>query len=313
MKHGVATRERDAAMIGLLYESDEWSDHKLAAELRACGCPVTMVDMRDAAAVDCALACDFLVSRVFASAQFRGNKEALVRMEALVEEALARGIPLVNPARAHGFEVDKRRAAEELACAGMVVPEVLACARPAGIDAGGLRYPCIIKPNCGGRTTFTAVARNQDEARAFLDGAPDILFIVEEYVKPERGFITRVELVDGTCALVVKRSVVAGGLSAYRLGSTYALYGDCPQEVLDAACRAGEALSIRHGSFDIIECARGACFIDANSVSNVTEDCTDTFGLDLMRAHARAIAREYRRFCQHGGGADGQDRRSGGA
>ena len=38
-------------MIGVLYESDEWSDHKLAAELEACAAPALLLDMEDAASV----------------------------------------------------------------------------------------------------------------------------------------------------------------------------------------------------------------------------------------------------------------------
>ena len=109
-----------------------------------------------------------LVSRVFASAQFRGHAASLERMARLARTAEQRGIVLVNPGRAHFFEVDKRRATETLAAAGLVTPAVYACAPPAGIDAAALAYPCVLKPNCGGRTTCTAIARSADEARAFL-------------------------------------------------------------------------------------------------------------------------------------------------
>lgn len=375
-------------MIGILYESSEWSDFKLAAELAARGCDVRMIDLalgagaRSAEAhgdgrgderapvdvlgdalLDVALSCDVLVSRIFASAVFRGHEAAHDRMACLAPAAEARGIVLVNPARAHLFEIDKQRATEALAQAGVDVPRIQTCGRLGelllAVEGGGLSYPCIIKPNCGGRTTLTAVARMAAEARAFLEGlaaasgvkapaaspaeppaasavacaagstervvplatpaapvglaspfelAPlfpiaafaeptpldpaSMTFLVEDYLEPERGFVTRVELVDGEVALVVARSVVAGGLSAYHLGSTYELYGDCPQAVRVAALAAGRALGIGFGSFDIIENGGRAYVIDANSVSNVSPDNTETFGgFDLMAAYADAIAR----------------------
>ena len=151
----------------------------------------------------------------------------------------------------------------------------------------------MLKPNCGGRTTCTAIARSADEARAFLAEAPAIELIAEEYVEPARGFLTRIEVVDGACALAVKRSVADNGLSAYRFGSTYAAYPDVPRTVTDAAERGATVLSIELGSFDVIEGARGPCLIDANSVSNVSEDCTELLGMDLMRAHAEAVARRW--------------------
>lgn len=305
------------AVIGVLYESREWSDYKLAAELAEAGCEVRMIDLAladgsdewaGAALFGAALECDLLVSRVFASAVFRKHAYAHELMANLIPAVEARGIAMVNPPRAHFFEIDKRRAVEELARAGVDVPCVQACGTSAELaaligasseDAADeastlrvLRYPCIIKPNCGGRTTYTAIARTDEEARAFLDGAPDFEFIVEDYLLPERGFITRIELVDGACELAVKRSVVDGGLSAYHLGSTYELYHDLPAPVRATAEAAGRALSIEFGSFDIIEAGGRAFVIDANSVSNVSPDNTATFGgFDLMREYARAIAR----------------------
>ena len=311
---------RGDVVIGLLYESGEWSDYKLAAELAEAGCDVRMIDaahLDPDAAAQAAVSCDVLVSRVFASAVFRGHGAAHEAMRRVCRIEEERGIPMVNPPRAHFFEIDKRRAVEELARAGVVVPRVQACGTPcellplADVPAleegdGGLdvrpacplclAYPCIIKPNCGGRTTHTAVARTAEEVRAFLAAAPAIEFIVEDYIEPERGFITRIELVDGAVALIVKRSVVEGGLSAYHLGSRYELYPECAPEVRAATEEAGRALSIGFGSFDIIENGGRAYVIDANSVSNVSPDSTETFGgFDLMREYARAIARKFER------------------
>lgn len=280
--------------VGVLYESSEWSDFKLAAELAERGLSVRMVDCATTApaeAVAAAGSCDALVSRIFASAVFRGHGRAHETMVSVIKAAGECGIPLINPARAHFFEIDKARAVVALAAAGVDVPHVQAVGMPCALEAATLSYPCIIKPNCGGRTTYTALTRSEAHARAFLDGLPAFEFVVEDYIVPERGFITRVELVDGRIALVVKRSVVAGGLSAYHLGSTYELYPDCPFAVCDAALRAGRALSIEFGSFDIIEHDGRAYVIDANSVSNVSPDNAATFGgFDLMAAYADAIA-----------------------
>ena len=143
---------------------------------------------------------------------------------------------------------------------------------------------------------YFAVARTAEEARSFLETAPQIVFVVEDYIAPERGFITRVELVDGAVALIVKRSVVKGGLSAYHLGSRYELYSECAEEIRATAVLAGRALGIGFGSFDIIENGGRAYVIDANSVSNVSPDNTETFGgFDLMREYAQAIAKRERR------------------
>lgn len=289
--------------IGVLYESDEWSDHKLAAELaaalaEACGDGAPAVETIDMTRGDCverALACDMLVSRVFASARFRGHDAALVNMGRLVDEADARGIPMVNEGRAHRYEVSKAAATERLAEAGIATPAIIAAGMPRELDASVFAYPCIIKPDCGGRSTHTLLAHDEDEAKCFLAQAPAMPFVAQEYVEPEFGYVTRIEVVDDELPLIAKRSIGDGGLSSYHAGSTYELYPDCPDAVRQAALRAAAVLGIGFGSFDVIETRHGAYFIDANSVSNVSEDCTELFGFDLMRAHARGMAR---RYCQ---------------
>lgn len=289
--------------IGVLYESDEWSDHKLAAELaaalaEACGDGAPTVEMIDMTRGDCverALACDMLVSRVFASARFRGHDAALAHMERLVGEADTRGIPMVNEPRAHRYEVSKVAATRALAEAGIATPAIIAIGMPEGLDASLFAYPCIIKPDCGGRSTHTLLAHDEDEAVRFLAQAPAIPFVVQEYVEPDFGYVTRIEVVDDELPLIAKRSIGDGGLSSYHAGSTYELYPDCPDAVRQAALRAAAVLGIGFGSFDVIETRHGAYFIDANSVSNVSEDCTELFGFDLMCAHARGMAR---RYCQ---------------
>ena len=61
-----------------------------------------------------------------------------------------------------------------------------------------------------------------------------------------------------------------------------------------AARRAAEALSFVVGSFDVIETRRGFWFIDFNSQSNVSEDCDELYGMDLMAEHAACMARRLR-------------------
>ena len=288
----------DGLRIGVLYESDEWSDHKLASEIErslsdrgAQHGEACLIDMEGASFREKALACDVLVSRIFASGQFRGHSTSLKRAPLLMEEAERAGKLVLNPRRAHMFEVSKQASTNALAMAHVMVPRVYGCDRPSVLDPASFSYPCIIKPDCGGRTTHTFLAKSADEAASWLEQAPDIVFIVEEYIKPERGFLTRVEIVGSKPTLIVKRSIAENGLSAYRLGSTYERYEDCSFEIREAATHAAAALDFVFGSFDIIETRAGAYFIDANSVSNVSEDCTELFHYDLMQAHAQEICR----------------------
>ena len=291
---------REGALhIGVLYESDEWSDHKLADELARAfaewlpDVPVEIrsINMEEPDCVTEALACDVLVSRVFASAAFRDHAASLAHMDELLVALPETDTSLINEPRAHAYEVSKLASSEALRAAGLHVPRIYQPGLPAEIDPATLPYPCIIKPDCGGRTTDTAIVHNAEEAAEFLATLPPAMpFLAQEYVAPERGFITRVEIAGGKVVLVVKRGIAENGLSAYRFGSTYELYPDVPAPIREAAERAAATLGFTFGSFDIIETDHGAFFIDANSVSNVSEDCTELFDLDLMRLYADEIA-----------------------
>jgi ribosomal protein S6--L-glutamate ligase len=277
-------------MIGILYESDEWSDHKLAAELEKRGCAARLINMEEPDNLDEVLSCDLLVNRIFASAGFRGHGLSLERMPETLYQIAQKGIPIINPAQAHFFETDKKAAAEALKLIGLSVPQVYACARPSKLKGQNLAYPCVIKPNCGGRSLHTTIAKNPLEARALLDSSPNLVFIVEEYIEPEKGFITRVEVIGSKCVLILKRSIAANGLSTYHFGSTYEPYPQPAEALLEQCVRASERLLVELGSFDIIENGSKYYFIDANAVSNVSEDCTALFDFDLMSAYAEYIA-----------------------
>lgn len=295
-------RARTIRKLGLLYESDEWSDWHLKEALEQCGFAVEMVHLADADAPARALSCDVLVNRVFASAYKRGNEACVLRLKELLPQVEAAHIPMVNPPRAFGFETSKVAASEAAAQAGVCVPTIQAAgpaeklAQLACTDAAHLRFPAIFKPDCGGRGADTVIVHSAGELARAAAGLPsEQHMLVQDYVEPARGFIDRVEIVDGKPVLVFKRSIGEDGLSGYHHGSTYEHYRGAPQKLLDDCRTAARALDFIVGSFDVIESGGDFYFIDFNSVSNVSEDCTELYGMDLMLEHARCIARLFGR------------------
>lgn len=280
-------------MIGILYESNEWSDFKLKAELEVLGHQVCMVNMTNDAPELEALSCSMLVSRIFASAQFRGNSSALEKMPKLLEQAEQHGIRLINPPRAHHFETDKQQATKRLADVGFDAPLLYACDVPDALDPNTFTYPCVIKPNCGGRSTFTTIAYSREDAVRFLSDLPSIPFLVEEFIASDTNYLIRVEIVGNQSPYVFHRSIGEDGLSSYHCGSTYTRIPSPEKRLLDEVQHATTALCIELGSFDIIMRSSKYYFIDANSVSNVSEDCNELLGIDLMKLHAVYISEQY--------------------
>jgi ribosomal protein S6--L-glutamate ligase len=215
-------------------------------------------------------------------------------MPAVIELLKDNGIPMVNPYVAHFYEISKSLSTKMLATNGFITPKVYGVFTPAQMmSADVIEYPCVIKPECGGRTNYTYIVNTSGDLRCAIESAPDILFIAQEYIPPEYGFITRIEVIGRSCRLVLKRSVAKNGLSAYHLGSVYAHYDNCPAEVKEAAVRAMGLLHIETGSLDIIENKNGFFIIDVNSVSNVSEDNTEMFSFSLMEETAAYIVEKY--------------------
>lgn len=240
-------------MLGVLYESEEWSSYKLLEEIQDSGIEACLINLEEDQALGIISHCDLLVSRIFASAQFRAHQKSLARMPEIIRQAECEGIPMINPPQAHFYETSKALSTAFLRQKGIAVPDVYGVFFPDEIDPGSLSYPCIIKPDCGGRTTYTSIINEAEALSQAMAEIPAIRMIAEEYIRPVYGYITRVEVIGGECRLILKRSVTPDGLSAYHLGSAYSHYTDCPEKLRQTAVRAMVFLDIEFGSLDIIE------------------------------------------------------------
>lgn len=291
--------------IILLYESEEWSTYALQSRIQEQGIPCRLVCMEGGILWEQFTDCELVVSRVFASAQFRGHGRSLRKMPELIAYLKEKQIPMLNPYQAHFYEVSKELSTRVLSEHGLPVPRVYGTFQKqegAGVRdvlqalPDGIEYPCIVKPDCGGRTTYTYIVHNEEELEAAVSQIPDIEMIVEEYIEPVHGFLTRIEVIGGECRLIVKRSVTENGLSAYHLGSKYQDYPDCSWKIREAATEAMRILDIRFGSLDIVESGPRFAIIDVNAVSNASEDNTEMFHFDLMKETAQYIVQQYRKL-----------------
>ncbi len=278
-------------LVGILYESKEWSSYALGQKMEELNIPVKMIDMEQEDAIKEVSECQLLVNRVFASAQFRGHQKALKQIQEVIEYAKENNITMVNPGDAHFYEIDKSKSTNFLREKDIAVPTVYGVFYPHQMRE--FEYPCIIKPNCGGRTNYTYIIRSKEELLKNIPTMPSIEFIVQEYIEPQYGFLTRIEVIDEECKLILKRSVTENGLSAYHLGSVYDQYPDCKQSIKDTAIKAMQLLHIETGSMDIIENDNGYYIIDVNAVSNASQDNINDFKFDLMLETAKYVAKKY--------------------
>ncbi len=280
--------------IGILFESQEWSSFQLEKEIQNMGVPATLIDLEKDVDRQALLSHTLIVSRIFASAAFRNHHKSLAKMPEIIDLLRAHNIPMINHYEAHASEISKAYSTTKLAKHGIAVPTVYGVFdKNALLNTSALAYPCIIKPDCGGRTNATFIVHTAQELVDAMKNAPDIHYIAEAYIHPQYGYLTRIEVIDDACKLILKRSVTGNGLSAYHLGSVYTRYDDCAQTIQKTALEAMNLLSIQSGSMDIIENDSGFYIIDINSVSNASEDNTETFGFDLMKETATYAVKRY--------------------
>lgn len=281
-------------MIGILFESKEWSSYALHENITEMGIESRLIDLEQDDNLDEILSCDMIINRVFASSIFRDHHKSLNKVPEIIDILKSNGIPMLNAYDAHFYEINKAFSTKTLEENGFMVPKVYGVFKPEmALECENIEYPCIAKPNCGGRTNFTYIINDRDELMQCMKVAPQIDFIIQEYIEPEYGFLTRIEVIDRCCKSILKRSVAENGLSAYHLGSTYTQYESCSDEIKSQAVEAMDLLQIEFGSMDIIENRSGFYIIDINSVSNASEDNIEAFSFDLMKETAEYIVKKY--------------------
>ncbi|MGI6006531.1 MAG: ATP-grasp domain-containing protein [Ruminococcus sp.] len=282
--------------IGILYESEEWSTYALRDDIAKLGVPAKLICMEKPVKTEDFKDCELVLNRVFASAGFRGHQKSLEQTPKILEKLEDSGITIINPRAAHFYETDKALTADVLRRQGIPVPRIYGIIRKRETDRGNkISYPCILKPNCGGRTTYTYILEDEESLNRALEEIPDVDMLAEEYIKPVRRYLTRIEIIGGECRLILKRSVADNGLSAYHLGSRYQFYPECSRPLRETALYAMEILRIETGSMDVIETEDGFYIIDVNSVSNASEDNTEMFRFDLMLETAKYAVEKYKK------------------
>ena len=283
--------------VGILYESQEWSSTALRDYILEKGVEAELLDLEKELELAEIFKHNLLLNRVFASAQFRGHTRSLKVIQELLPRIKAAGIELINPAPAHYYEISKYRTTQKLISEGIPSPEIYC--RFKGSEAPSfnqIKYPCVLKPDCGGRTNYTYILENKEELENALNEIKNCHFdfIIQRYIPTSRGFTTRIEIIDHSCYSIMKRYVTEGGLASYNLGSQYEEYQECSPEIRDTALKAARILKIEMGSMDIIENGEKYYIIDVNSVSNFAEENIEMFGFNLIKDMASYVVSRYR-------------------
>ncbi|HEU4388528.1 MAG TPA: hypothetical protein VFV34_12075 [Blastocatellia bacterium] len=190
--------------IAVYYEHQEWF-RPLFAELDRRGTPYVALDGRNHRYDPGSNAIDYSLffNRMSSSAYTRGNGQGIYHTANYLEHLERIGVKIVNGRRAFAVETSKALQLSLLASLSLSFPRTIVINNPADAPkaAWEIGYPVIFKPNIGGAG---AGIKRYDSAGALEfaveDGQLDLGFhhtaLIQEYVPPRGGFITRVETLD---------------------------------------------------------------------------------------------------------------------
>lgn len=294
-------------MIAIIYESDEWSNRYLRDALAGKGIPVIYIDFETEMAEpginnEKYSQVKLVVNRLFPSAYCRGHLRTLADSRYYLVRLNAMGVPMINPYESYLYDFSKMFTGQKLKEIGIDCPRIYTCCTNVAANLSLLRkkliYPCIIKPDCGGRTAYTYILRDEGDLEAIAGELPDIEFITQEYILPAENCIHRVEIFGtdggGENITILRRSIDAEGLSAYSRGSTYIKENAIDLQAAGICQRIMQAFKLKMASFDLIKKQDGSfCVIDVNATANYAPSDIETFGFNPLDKMAATIIREY--------------------
>ncbi|HEY8614226.1 MAG TPA: alpha-L-glutamate ligase, partial [Roseomonas sp.] len=160
-------------------------------------------------------------NRMSASSHTRGHRYSAELTAAVLAWLERFGRRVVNGPRALDLEISKARQYAALEAAGITVPGTVVVRGEAGDVAAAARRrygngPLILKPNRGGKGLGVRLFADSDALAAFLADAPedelpaDGLWLLQDYIRAARPFITRAEFVGGRFLYAVEVDTSSG-------------------------------------------------------------------------------------------------------
>jgi glutathione synthase/RimK-type ligase-like ATP-grasp enzyme len=297
--------------LAIYHEHPEWF-RPLFAELDRRGLPWVRLhaasDWFDPA--DTTRRFSVFFNRMSPSAWTRGHASGIFYTQHLLAHLERTGARVVNGRQAYLIETSKALQLSLLAGLGLPFPRarVINDPRLAPQAARDLRFPIVVKANIGG-SGAGIVRFDTPEAldRAAADGrialGLDATALVQEYIPPRDGCITRVEVLDGRFLYAIRVAAdgrdfnlcpadlcqvdgMAGAgeacvAEAVRQGRRVEA-ADPPPHVIDAVERIAAAACIEIGGVEYVVDDRDGrlYFYDINALSNFVADAPHVVGFD---------------------------------
>jgi hypothetical protein len=301
--------------IAIYFEHPEWF-RPLFAELDRRGTAYTKLDASCHSYDPTAITnCAFLFNRMSASAHLRGHARAIFFARDFLAHVGRHGTRVINGSKAFGYEISKAAQLSLLHSLGIPFPRsrVVNSLREVERHALAIGFPVIVKPNIGGRGADIVRLNSMAElgqalAANLIDLGIDGTALVQEFIPPRNGHITRVETLGGRFLYAMKVFISGENFNLCpaeicdieRANERAMCLADGPKtglrvepyqpplEVIGMVARIVESAGIDVGGVEYITDARTGrhLFYDINALSNFVADAPRILGFD---PHARLV------------------------
>jgi glutathione synthase/RimK-type ligase-like ATP-grasp enzyme len=256
-------------------------------------------------------------NRMSPSAYLRGHGQGIFYTLQYLDYLENLGTRVINGQKAFAIEISKARQLSLLDSLNLPYPRARVINHPALAVAAseGLRFPIVVKANIGGSGAGIVRFDSRDELRAAVEEdrvnlGIDQTALVQEFIPPRGGHITRVETLGGKylygirvfttgetfnlcpadiCQTTdgVELARVACPVDAPKSGLRVEAF-EPPREVIRSVERIVQAAQIDVGGIEYIVDDRDGSllFYDINALSNFVADATRVIGFD---PHARLV------------------------
>ena len=278
--------------IAIIYESEEWSNIYLRDYLIKKGFEVLFINFEEAV-FDAAFfsSVELIINRIFPSSYFRGHVKTYCKGIDFLRSLNERKILMINSYEALKYDFDKQLVCKTLRDHNINTPEIYCSNRDFDIDK--IKFPCIVKPNRGGRSTYTCKVDNKEELYEFSKALPAIDFIYQEYIESIDNYTLRIEVINGEVFSAVKRSMDEKGISSYHRGAAYEHIHELDKQIENLVINTLSILNIKMGGIDVIVSRNGSYIIDVNATSNFSKAFVDFLHKNPLDKMGDLIIDEY--------------------
>lgn len=291
------------AELAILYEHPQWFAPLFAA-LDARGIAYrAMTPGTDFDPADAVPPAPLVLSRLAMSAFLREREHPIFWAQSLLARWELSGARVLNGTAALAVDTSKARQLALVASLGLAIPASRVVHRAGDVPAAAatIGFPLVVKANIGGAGAGIMRFDSMDELRAAvsdgsLPGSIDGVLLVQDYVPPRGGTITRIETLDRRYLYAIE---IAGG-GAFDLcpadacqvpGSAVTMTAVEPAPELRAAAEAiARAASLDLGGVEVMIDDRDGTprFYDINALSNFVAKPREVLGWD---PHDRLVDR----------------------